>query len=99
MAGNQPMTIGPALQHRIDVYESAARRNKIGVICEETKLPPSVVMHYLCELTSGRNPLLVEDADGTYHRSDCLTESSGKLQNHRIRSVPGRARRWGTREG
>ncbi len=97
MAGNQPATIGPVMKIRVSVYESAARRNKIGTICEETKLPPSQVMHHLCQLVADK--LLVEDEDGTYHRADCLTESSGKLRDRRIRSVPGRARRWGTREG
>ncbi len=97
MPGNEPATIGPVMKIRVSVYESAARRNKIGTICEETKLGPAQVMHHLCQLVADK--LLVEDADGTYHRSDCLTESSGKLQNHRIRSVPGRAMRWGTREG
>jgi hypothetical protein len=96
-SGNEPATIGPALAQRIACYESAARRNPIGVICEETKLPPATCMHFLCQLV--KDKLLVEEPDGTYRRTDCLTESNGKLQNHRIRSVPGRNRRWGTREG
>ncbi len=96
-SGNEPATIGPVMKIRIAVYESAARRNRIGTVCEEAKVTPAEAMHHLCQLVAEK--LLVEEPDGTYSRKDCLTESNGKLAKHRIRTVPGRNRRWGTREG